>query len=272
MSIGVTHETRPNIGIIRFHQQLIKGVLMKDGISLNAIELKTLRQKLGIPVKEFSALNDVAVEPRSVRYWESDKRKIPLNISSMIHNMVDEYTNSFKPILTQDVMVWGYEKGEAPTMPSYLEFDDFKQATSCDNVGTWYMYQQAIASLFMEGFVGGLTSNEVIPAEFVIWKVLREEQTCEQVAQDDANKRLKIWYVHQAPCKPYEQFVNSASDARLVLNSIYNLTLSLSDNKIIPDYSNAGGLVIYADADGSGKRDWYEWEDFEARDINDDED
>lgn len=244
---------------------------MDNSVALNAIELKAIRQKLGFPVKDFSALNEVSVEPRTVRYWEADERKIPLGISPIIKKMMEEYEKSFKPILTQDVMVWGYENGEPPVLPSYPEFEAFKQATGNDNLNVWHMWQKATASLFMEGLVQSLTANSVIPAEFVVWKVLSGEQSSEQVAQDDANKRLKIWYVHQVPCQPYEQFVDSIADAKLVLNSIYNLTLNLGDNRIIPDYSNAGGLNIYADADGSGERDWYEWEDFEARDINNDD-
>ena len=245
---------------------------MKDGVALNSVELKALRLKLGATVKDFSSLADVSVDPRTIRYWEANERTIPLGISPVIKSFVTEYKQSFKPILTQDVMVWGYEKGEPPILPSFSEFEDFKTATGCDSLDIWRMWQQAVASLFLEGLVESLTSDCIIPAEFVIWKVLSGEQTLKQAAQDDANKRLKIWYVHQVPSQPYEQFVDNISEARLALNSIYNLMLNLSDNRIIPDYSNAGGLNIYADADGTGKRDWYEWEDFEARDINDSDD
>src|SRR5699024_4421485 len=110
-------------------------------------------------------------------YWEPDKRKIPLNISPMIRNVGGEYTNSFKPILTQDVRGRGYEKGDPPTKTSFADSDYLNQATRCDSVGTCHMYQQGITSLMMESKPqSAITSAHGIctskPLHLYLWKAL----------------------------------------------------------------------------------------------------
>lgn len=67
--------------------------------------------------------------------------------------------------------------------------------------------------------------------------------------------RFKIWYCHQVPSKSYEREVSDPAVGQLILDNIYEVILFAFDNRMIPDYDNAGGIV-YLDEDG-------EWTDYD---------
>ena len=55
--------------------------------------------------------------------------------------------------------------------------------------------------------------------------------------------KFKIWYVHQIPGKAYTQEVSSPEDGQMILDAIYQVALYQYENRMIPDYANAGGIV-----------------------------
>jgi len=67
--------------------------------------------------------------------------------------------------------------------------------------------------------------------------------------------KFKLWYSHQVPGLSYEQEVPDARTGQMILDAIYQVALYQFDNKMIPDYCNAGGIV-YLDEDG-------EWTDYD---------
>ena len=73
--------------------------------------------------------------------------------------------------------------------------------------------------------------------------------------------KFKIWYCHRVPGPRFEREVPDPETGRLLLDTIYDLTLHLFNNRMIPDYCSAGG-VTYLDEDG----DWVDYhpEEWEA--------
>lgn len=67
--------------------------------------------------------------------------------------------------------------------------------------------------------------------------------------------KFKLWYSHQVPGPSYEQEVPDAKTGQAILDAIYQVALYQFNNKMIPDYCNAGGIV-YLDEDG-------EWSDYD---------
>lgn len=72
---------------------------------------------------------------------------------------------------------------------------------------------------------------------------------------------LKVWWVPQLPGEPFHVAVASPVEARKVLTVLADYDLFQFENKIKPDYSNAGGLDVF---DGN---DWVEWLDEHGCDI-----
>ena len=80
---------------------------------------------------------------------------------------------------------------------------------------------------------------------------------------------LRIWWIPQVPMKTFHVPVANIKEARLILDTLAYYDLFQFENKVKPDYSNAGGLEVYvADIDGDGTPGWEEWEDDEGNDID----
>jgi len=80
------------------------------------------------------------------------------------------------------------------------------------------------------------------------------------------NGQLKVWWIPQVPMNPYEKYVNNLHEARLLLDVLAEYDMFQLKNNIKPDYSNAGGLVIWdegLDADEDGNK-WTDWSDSET--------
>lgn len=73
------------------------------------------------------------------------------------------------------------------------------------------------------------------------------------------NKKIKtvplVWWIPQVPMKPFHVDVKTLDEAKLLLNALAQYDLFQLENNIKPDYSNAGGLEMYDEAEG----DWFEW-------------
>jgi len=87
------------------------------------------------------------------------------------------------------------------------------------------------------------------------------------------NKKLQVRHYPQIPCKPFIVNVKDEFEAKKIADVLANQHLWLYENRIIPDYSNAGEVVMWdEDSDGEGTPDWVsyfneaecmEWEEFE---------
>lgn len=69
---------------------------------------------------------------------------------------------------------------------------------------------------------------------------------------------LKVWWCPQVPMKAFEVSVASVEEGRKICDILANYDLFQFENRIKPDYTNAGG-VSYKDRDG----EWYDVPDAE---------
>jgi hypothetical protein len=78
---------------------------------------------------------------------------------------------------------------------------------------------------------------------------------------------LRVWWIPQVPMQPFHVPVPDVKTAKLVMNCLANYDIFQFENRVKPDYSNAGGLECYSrDDDG----EWYEWYDEETGESIDD--
>ena len=75
------------------------------------------------------------------------------------------------------------------------------------------------------------------------------------------NGDLKVWWIPQMPMKGFEVEVESVAQAKFLLRVLADYDLFQYKHHIKPDYSNAGGLVIYEQGE------WNDWEDGEGNSI-----
>ena len=75
---------------------------------------------------------------------------------------------------------------------------------------------------------------------------------------------LQLWWIPQVPMNPFTVDVDTVEEAVKILQVLAHYDLFQLDNNIKPDYSNAGGLCIWCEDDGSGKPGWQDWYDDET--------
>ena len=79
--------------------------------------------------------------------------------------------------------------------------------------------------------------------------------------------KMKVWWIPQVPGKSFEVFVDSLEEANFLLDVLAEYDLFQFKNRIKPDYSNAGGLVVWDEnSDGVGTPGWVDWYDEESGD------
>jgi hypothetical protein len=69
--------------------------------------------------------------------------------------------------------------------------------------------------------------------------------------------KLRVWWVPQVPGTAFYVTVNSVEEAILITNTLANYDLFQFENRIKPDYCNAGGLQCW-DEEGNEWTDWYD--------------
>jgi hypothetical protein len=79
------------------------------------------------------------------------------------------------------------------------------------------------------------------------------------------NGDLRVWWIPQVPMKAFHVPVNMIQEAKLILDTLAEYDKFQYENRIKPDYSNAGGLQVYIDEEL--EPDWYEWENEFGEDI-----
>ena len=78
---------------------------------------------------------------------------------------------------------------------------------------------------------------------------------------------LKVCWFPQIPCKPFEVPVKDVNEAAFLMTVLARYDEFQYNNKIKPDYSNAGTVCIYTvDYDGEGNPGWEDWHDEETGD------
>lgn len=71
---------------------------------------------------------------------------------------------------------------------------------------------------------------------------------------------LRVWWIPQVPGKPFHVPVKNVDEAELVLATLARYDLFQLENRIKPDFANAGGLEVVEKANESGSElEWCEW-------------
>lgn len=74
------------------------------------------------------------------------------------------------------------------------------------------------------------------------------------------SKKLRVWWVPQVPMKAFNIPVRSVEEAALVLDTLALYDQFQYDNRVKPDYCNAGGLQYFDEEEN----EWLEWCDEET--------
>lgn len=78
---------------------------------------------------------------------------------------------------------------------------------------------------------------------------------------------LQVWWIPQVPGKPFVVDVESAKEAKKLLDILADYDLFQYKQRIKPDYANAGGLNTW-EPDGRGGWEWATWYSEDGRDID----
>ena len=89
------------------------------------------------------------------------------------------------------------------------------------------------------------------------------------------NGDLKVWWIPQVPMKPFLYPVNSPQEAFILLDALAEYDLFQYENRVKPDYSNAGGLMVYDEElidetdEDEGCDGWSDWScEFSGEDMD----
>lgn len=77
--------------------------------------------------------------------------------------------------------------------------------------------------------------------------------------------RLRVWWIPQVPMESFNAEVKNLREAKLLLTTLADYDIFQYENKVKPDYSNAGGLQYQDEATGV----WFDWTDEEGTSIDD---
>ena len=72
--------------------------------------------------------------------------------------------------------------------------------------------------------------------------------------------KFKAWYIPQVPMKAFEVECETAAQALDALDLITNFSIFEFENKVKPDYSDAGGVEEWDEA----AQEWFDFEEEEA--------
>lgn len=75
------------------------------------------------------------------------------------------------------------------------------------------------------------------------------------------NGELRVWWIPQVPGDAFHTPVKTIAEAKLLIDTMSRYDMFQFEQKIKPDYSNAGGLEVW---DGT---EWLEWLDEDGDDI-----
>ena len=79
------------------------------------------------------------------------------------------------------------------------------------------------------------------------------------------NTQLRVWWVPQVPGRPFHVPVGSVQEGVRIMDVLAKYDQFQFDNRIKPDYCNAGGLEMWdTNCDGEGVAGWSSWYDEES--------
>lgn len=147
---------------------------------MNNIELKAIRQGLGLEVAEAAEL--CGVQKRSFNYWEQGERSIPSDVSMLFFQMSSHYSLVFEKMTAdvKDATIYNETDEKTPSrsspkLPFFRTFESFQIATSNPNKTYWRIYQSVISQLILLGKISKLDDTAKIPDQFWIWRWLNCE-------------------------------------------------------------------------------------------------
>jgi len=78
-------------------------------------------------------------------------------------------------------------------------------------------------------------------------------------------KQLRVWWIPQVPGKSFYVPVSTVAEAVRLMDVLAKYDQFQLDNRIKPDYCNAGGVEMWdIDSDGAGTPGWVSWYDEET--------
>lgn len=78
-------------------------------------------------------------------------------------------------------------------------------------------------------------------------------------------KKLQVWWIPQIPMALFTVDVSSVAEGAKILEVLADYDRFQFENRVKPDYANAGGLNQWSDnCDGGGNPGWEDWEDEET--------
>jgi hypothetical protein len=83
---------------------------------------------------------------------------------------------------------------------------------------------------------------------------------------------LRVWWIPQIPGEPFHVPVASPEEAKKILDVLAQYDLFQLENRIKPDFANAGGLECfqqYGPGEEVDEPDWCEWESERGDSIDD---
>ncbi len=75
---------------------------------------------------------------------------------------------------------------------------------------------------------------------------------------------LQVWWIPQIGGNQFVVNVKTVTQGALLLDTLAHYDIFQFENRIKPDYSNAGGLQRWCEDDGEGRPGWEEWYDEET--------
>lgn len=83
-------------------------------------------------------------------------------------------------------------------------------------------------------------------------------------------QNLRVYWVPQVPMQPFHVPVSSLREARLILRTLADYDAFQFENRVKPDYCNAGGLEVFdPDDDHDGPNgSWCGWHDEDDREFD----
>ncbi len=155
---------------------------------MNNLELKAVRQGLGLTVAEAAELPAINVSKRTFQRWEDGTRSVPNDIDLLFFTMSSHYTLVLNKMLADVERATIYNKNDqtkpstiTPALPFFHTFESFQMGTECPHISYWRIYQSVISHLILIGKITKLDDSAQIPKDFGIWKWLKGGYEHEQL-------------------------------------------------------------------------------------------
>ena len=154
--------------------------------NLNHLELKAMRQSLGLTVAEASDLKGVQVSKRFFNYLEAGDYVIKPDVADTFFNLSAQYQLALH-CLTRDIAAYKEKhypqtdnadeyflaiKDKTLVLPFFHKFELFEEKTGNELPHFWKIYQSIVGHLLLIGEITTLDDNAEIPLDFSIWQWL----------------------------------------------------------------------------------------------------